>query len=94
LSASSQESEIRELLKRLYPRASHAHTNAEGGSSFENGAEMLGDFLQTRWFRPAGIHSVEDFDRPEALHAVVEQINHTRTDTFDAISNSALAIAA
>jgi hypothetical protein len=55
---------------------------------------MLGAFLQTRWFRPAGIQSTEDFDRPDALNAVIERINHTRTDTFDVISNSSLAIAA
>ena len=98
LSASPQESEVRDLLKALYPRAAdfaaRAQPDAEGGLSIESGAEMLGAFLQTRWFRPAGIQSVEDFDRPDALHAVVDRINNTRTDTFDVISNSALAIAA
>lgn len=98
LAASPQESEVRELLKRLYPQAdkfaAHAQPDAEGGLSIESGAEMLGAFLQTRWFRPAGILSAEDFDRPDALHAVIERINNTRTDTFDVISNSTLAVAA
>ncbi len=81
-----------------YPRAANfaarAQQDTEGGLSIESGAEMLGAFLQTRWFRPAGIQSAEDFDRPEALHAVIDQINTTRTDTFDVMSNSTLAIAA
>ena len=98
LSASPQESAVRDLLKTLYPRAAdfaaRAQPDAEGGLSIESGAEMLGAFLQTRWFRPAGIQSAEDLDRPDALHAVIERINHTRTDTFDVISNSTLAIAA
>lgn len=93
LSASPLESEVRELLKTLYPRASdfaaRTQPDAKGGLSVESGAEMLGAFLQTRWFRPAGIQSPEDFDRPDALHAVVERINNTRTDTFDVISNAA-----
>lgn len=98
LSASPQESEVRHLLKALYPRAAkfaaRAQQDAQEGLSIESGAEMLGAFLQTRWFRPAGIQSTEDLDRPDALHAVVERINNTRTDTFDVISNSTLAIAA
>lgn len=98
LAASPQESEVRDLLKTLYPRAAgfaaRAQPDAEGGLSIESGAEMLGAFLQTRWFRPAGIQSAEDFDRPDALRAVIERINNTRTDTFDVISNSALALAA
>ncbi len=98
LSASPQESEVRDLLKTLYPRAAdfaaRAQPDAEGGLSIESGAEMLGAFLQTRWFRPAGIQTAEDLDSPDALHAVVERINNTRTDTFDVISNSTLALAA
>jgi tetratricopeptide (TPR) repeat protein len=98
LSASPQESEVRDLLKTLYPRAAdyaaRAQPDAEGGLSIESGAEMLGAFLQTRWFRPAGIQSAADLERPDVLHTVVERINTTRTDTFDAISNSAMALAA
>ncbi len=98
LSASPQESEVRELLKTLYPRAAdfaaRAQPDAEGGLSIESGAEMLGAFLQTRWFHPAGIQSAEDLDQPDRLHAVVERINNTRIDTFDVIANSTLAIAA
>ena len=98
LSNAPQESEVRDLLKTLYPRtaefADRVHTDAERGLSIENGAEMLGAFLQTRWFRPASIQTAEDLDRPDALHAVIEFINNTRTDTFDVISNSTLAIAA
>jgi tetratricopeptide (TPR) repeat protein len=98
LSASPQESEVRELLKTLYPQAAkftaRAQPDAQGGLSIESGAEMLGAFLQTRWFRPAGIQSADDLDRPDALHAVIERINTTRTDTFDVISNSTLALAA
>ena len=93
LAASPQEAEVRELLKTLYPRAAdfaaRAQPDAEGGLSIESGAEMLGAFLQTRWFRPAGIQSAEDLDRPDALHAVMERIQHTQTDTFDVISNAA-----
>jgi hypothetical protein len=98
LSAAPQESEVRDLLKNLYPRAAdfaaRVRPDAEGKLSFESGAQMLGAFLQARWFRPAGIQSVEDFDRPDALLAVVDRINNTRTDTFDVISNSTLALAA
>ena len=60
----------------------------------ESGAEMLGAFLQTRWFHPAGIQSVGDLDRPDALRAVIELMKNTRTDTFDVISNSTMAQAA
>ena len=60
LSATPQESEVRDLLKTLYPRAAdfaaRAQPNVEGGVSIGSGAEMLGAFLQTRWFRPAGIN--------------------------------------
>lgn len=98
LAATPQESEVRKLLKTFYPDAAkfaaRAQPDAEGGLSIESGAKMLGAFLQTRWFRPAGIQSPEDLDRPGALHAVIERINNTRTDTFDVISNSTLAIAA
>ncbi len=98
LAASPQESEVRDLLKSLYPRAAEfaarVRPDDQGGLAIESGAEMLGAFLQTRWFRPAGVQSVEDLDRPEALHAVIERINNTRTDTFDVISNSTMAQAA
>jgi len=98
LSRAPQEAEVRELLKQLYPRAAkfaaRAQTDAEGNQHSESGAEMLGAFMQTRWFRPAGIQSVEDLDQPDRLHAVVERINASRTDTFDVLSNSTLAIAA
>ena len=98
LSRAPQEAEVRELLKQLYPRAAEfaarAQTDAEGKQHIESGAEMLGAFMQTRWFRPAGIQSVEDLDQPDRLHAVVERINASRTDTFDVLSNSTLAMAA
>ena len=95
LSASPQESEVRFLLKTLYPRAAElaarAQPDAGGGLSVEGGAEMLGAFLQTRWFRPAGIQSVEDFDQPDRLVTVRNLIKNTWADTFDVLSNSALA---
>jgi len=98
LSDSPQESAVRPLLKSLYPKAAEfaarVRPDAKKGLVMESGGEMLGSFLQTRWFRPAGIQSAEDLDRPDALHAVVERINNTRTDTFDVISNSTLALAA
>lgn len=98
LSASPQESAVRILLQSLYPEAAmfaaRLKPDKEGKISFESGAEMLGAFLQTRWFRPAGIESANDLERPDALHAVIERINNTRTDTFDVISNSTLALAA
>jgi len=98
LSRAPQEAEVRELLKQLYPAAAkfaaHAQTDADGKQHIESGAEMLGAFMQTRWFRPAGIQSVEDLDQPDRLHAVVDRINVTRTDTFDVLSNSTLADAA
>ena len=98
LSASLPESEVRDLLKSLYPRAANyaarVRPDDHGGLTIESGAEMLGAFLQTCWFRSAGVESAEDLDRPEALHAVMECINNTRTDTFDVISNSTMALAA
>ena len=98
LSASPQESEIRDLLKTLYPRAaelaSRPRPDAEGELHIESGAEMLGAFLQTRWFRPAGIQSAVDFDQPDRLGAVMNLIKNTRIDTFDVLSNSTLAIGA
>jgi len=100
LSRSPQEFEVRDLLKSLYPRAAdfaaRVETDAGGKQHIENGAEMLGAFMQARWFRPAGIQSVEDLDQPDRLHAVVERINASRTDTFDVLSNatSELALAA
>jgi hypothetical protein len=98
LSASPQESEVRDLLKALYPRAAEfaarTQPDAGGRGSIESGAEMLGAFLQARWFRPAGIQSAEDLEGPNALRLVVERINNTRTDTFDVISNVTLELAA
>ena len=98
LSASLPESEVRNLLKSLYPRAAdyaaRVRPDEHGGLAIESGAEMLGAFLQTCWFRPAGVQSAEDLDRPDALHAVIVQINKTRTDTFDVISNSVMVQAA
>ena len=98
LSRAPQEAEVRELLKQLYPRAAEfaarAQTDAEGKQHIESGEEMLGAFMQARWFRPAGIQSVEDFDQPDRLHAVVERINASRTDTFDVLSNATMALAA
>jgi hypothetical protein len=98
LSAAPQESEVRELLKTLFPRAAEfaarTRPDAERGLSIESGAEMLGAFLQARWFRPAGIQSAEDLDHPDALRAVVERINNTSTETFEVMSNSTMALAA
>ena len=98
LSASPPEAEVRKLLKTLYPEAAklaaRVQPDSEGGLSVQNGGEMLGVFLQMRWFRPAGIQSAGDLDRSDALQAVVERINTTRIDTFDVISNSTLALAA
>lgn len=98
LSDSPQESAVRILLQSLYPEAAmfaaRPKLDNEGKVSFESGAEMLGAFLQTRWFRPAGIESANDLEQPDALHAVMERINNTRIDTFDVISNSTLALAA
>jgi len=98
LSASSQESVVRGLLQSLYPEAAmfaaRPKPDKEGKVSFESGAEMLGAFLQTRWFRPAGIESANDMESPDVLHAVMERIKNTRIDTFDVISNSTLALAA
>lgn len=98
LSDSSQESAVRILLQSLYPEATmfaaRTRQDDKGGLTIGSGEEMLGAFLQTRWFRPAGIESANDLERPDALHAVMERINNTRTDTFDVISNSTLALAA
>jgi tetratricopeptide (TPR) repeat protein len=98
LSSSTQDTAVLVLLKALYPKAAefaaHIKQDDQGELSIHSGVEMLGAFLQTRWFRPAGIQSTADFDNPEALHAVVEHINSTRTDTFDVISNATLALAA
>lgn len=98
LSFSPQESAVQTLLKCLYPDAAkfaaRARTDALGGLSIASGEAMLGAFIQTRWFRPAGIQTVDDLDRPDALHAVVERINSTRIDAFDVISNSTMALAA
>ena len=98
LSASPRESEIRDLLKTLYPRAvrlaAQTQPDPEQGLSFENGAQMLGSFLEARWFAPAGIRCAEDLDQPGALRSVMERINRTPTDTFDVISNATMALAA
>jgi hypothetical protein len=98
LSDKPQESKVRELLKTLFPRAAdfaaRVQPNAQGGQSIRNGAEMLGTFLQTCWFRPAKIQTLDDLDRPGAAGAVLKRVNDTRTVTFDVISNSALALAA
>ena len=92
LSRTPQESEVRELLKAIYPRAAdfaaRIETDAEGKQHIENGAEMLGAFMQTRWFRPAGIRSAEDLEQPDRFHAVVERIEASRTDTFDVLFNA------
>jgi len=98
LSVSPQESAVLILLKSLYPKAAEfaaqAKQDVQGDMSIQSGVEMLGAFLQTRWFRPAGIQSINDLDKLEALHAVVQHINNSRTDTFDVISNATLALAA
>lgn len=98
LSRTPQESEVRELLKTLYPSAAafaaRTQPDAEGNQHIENGAEMLGAFMQARWFLPAGIQSIEDLNQHDRLNAVTELINATLTDTFDVISNATLEIAA
>jgi len=98
LSCAPHASEVRDLLQELYPVAAQltarVRPDAENGQAIESGAEMLGAFLQTRWFRPVGIQSVEDLNRADLLQAVVDRINGSKIDAFDVISNSTLAHAA
>jgi tetratricopeptide (TPR) repeat protein len=98
LSQTSEESEIRARLKSLYPRSAeivtNIRTNNRGELSIENGSEMIGSFLQARWFRPAGVQSSADFDNSEVMQAVVERITGSYTDTFDVLSNATPALAA
>lgn len=94
LSQTPNELKIREMLKKVYPRASGLAARAipalEADNAHEDiGEMMLGSFLQARWFAPCDIHSTKDLDVDDRLKAVIEHINATRTDTFDAISNSA-----
>lgn len=104
LSRTPQESEVREVLKAIYPRAAEfaARTQTEGedesegkgkGYHIESGAEMLGVFMQTTWFDPAGIRAPEDLDQSDRLHALVERVNASRVDTFDVLFNAASELA-
>ena len=97
LSADPQETEVREFLKVLYPRAASLaarRSEQEKNLSIENGASMLGIFLQTRWFRPAGLNSVEDLSRPDVLQKVITNARLSKIDTLDVITNSTLSLAA
>ncbi|OYW73774.1 MAG: hypothetical protein B7Z37_20290 [Verrucomicrobia bacterium 12-59-8] len=98
LSSGLQEAAVKDLLKALYPEAARfanrAEPDARGGLNIENGAEMLGAYLRTRWFRPAGIDAVEDLDQPNRLDALRERIRQTRTDTFDVLTNATLSLTA
>ncbi len=97
LSQEQQEAEVQKLLKTLYPKAAelaaNVRRNDKGELELESGAEMLGTFMQSRWFRPAGIQSVEDFDQPDRLHAVVECANASRRDTLDVLQSAASGFA-
>ena len=98
LSSAPHEQSIKTLLKSLYPSAekfsNRARLDVRGGLTVKNGAEMLGAFLRSRWFRPAGIESLEDIDRPDTLGAVVDKIKNSQAETFDVIYNSTLTLAA
>ncbi|MBM1192380.1 tetratricopeptide repeat protein [Pseudomonas weihenstephanensis] len=98
VSSGSPESSVQTLLIALYPDAvkfaSRTRLDIKGGLSVSSGGEMLGAFLQTRWFRAAGIQSSGDLERPDAFHAVITQISSIRDETFDVISNSTFSLAA
>ena len=99
LASAASESAVLQLLKALYPKAAGFAAQVQrdattGEPSIESGPQMLGTFLQARWFRPAGIESAESIDSADALHAVVECIRNTRSETLYALQNATLAPAA
>jgi len=94
LSSSSSEAAVRELLKTLYPKAARFSASAQTDNSIKSSNEMLFSFVQSRWFKPAGIQSVTDFDQAKLLKSVTERIQATQVDAFDVISNATLPMTA
>ena len=93
LSSSGEQSEVSALLKLLYPLAATFAANFEAAEALAEvrAAWMLGGFLLSRWFRPAGVGSVEDLNDVGVILAVSELVKQSRTDTLDVVSNAAMA---
>lgn len=91
LAGDAANEELRRLLLELYPLAARHLGEPE---KIENPAQMLGHFLQARWFAPAGVASTADFDSPAVLASLAERVRATRNDTFAALANATLALAA
>ena len=52
-------------------------------------SELLGQFVENRWFQSAGIHAIADLSEPGALERVVSQVNVSSKDSLSLIQTAA-----
>lgn len=55
---------------------------------------MIAAFIQSRWFRSAGISSANDLANTESCGRVFAEIRKTQNATFDVLANAAVSFAA
>ena len=102
----STHQELARLLKELYPRAekmaaaeaheekTEADEEHEAAKTAKNTSEALAQFIHARWFQPAQIHSKSDLDDADALGRLASQIEKSRKDTLDLLTDLVPALAA
>ena len=103
LTTNRAEQEVGDILRSLYPNAASlaeqwSKASEEGaGNPAETsifGSGMVAAFIRSRWFRPAGISSVEDLANVENRGRVFTEIRRTQNDTFDVLASAAVSFAA
>jgi tetratricopeptide (TPR) repeat protein len=103
LITNESEQEVGDILRSLYPNAASlaeqwSKASEEGSSNPADtaifGSGMIAAFIRSRWFRPAGISSVEDLENAENCGRVITEIRSTQNDTFDVLASAAVSFAA
>jgi tetratricopeptide (TPR) repeat protein len=103
LTTNESEQEVGDILRSLYPNAASlaeqwAKASEEGSSNPADtsifGSGMIAAFIRSRWFRPAGVSSVDDLANAEIRGRVITEIRRTQNDTFDVLANAAISLAA
>lgn len=90
--------ELALLLKELFPRAEkmalvetydldeEAREESHSASLAESTSDMIAGFIHTRWFRSAGIRSIDDLEDADALMRVASEIGKSQNDTLDLLT--------
>jgi tetratricopeptide (TPR) repeat protein len=103
LKTNESEQEVAENLRNLYPNAAslveHWAKALDEGSSKPSDSSifaggMVAAFIRSRWFRPAGVFSVEDLANADSYGRVIAEIKRTQNDTFDVLTGAAISFAA